>query len=546
MTNRSELRQYLLILRRWLWLIILCTLLGAGSAFLVSYRATPVYSASATLLVQQAPSSSTSDLTAIRTSELLAQTYAQMLVGRPVMESVIDRMGLQTTPGDLASRVSVNMVQDTQLIEVKVEDTDPARAAQTANTIAQVFITQNQSMQQERYADSLQSMQQQMDELTSLIEETQAQIDALGAPENTQGQAEAARLETILAGYRNTYATLLQNYEQIRLTAAQSADDVLIFESAQVPTNPVRPRTRSNTALAAVTGAMIAVGVAFLIEYLDDTIKTPDDVQHALGLGTLGAIGKLGRGSEELITVAKPLSPISEGFRVLRTNLQFSSVDRPLRTLLVTSAEPLEGKSLTVANLGVTMAQAGLRVAVVDGDLRRSRLHHLFDMHANEGLTQSLLEGSTNGRMQPVEQAENLSLLASGDTPPNPTEVLGSRRMKELLEDLTGRVDIVLIDSPPVLPVADAAVLAQGVDGVILVVEAGKTRRQTAQQAVKSLEQVDANVVGVVLNAVPARGGGYYYYYRYYGGYYHGDGSGRRERKRKRRNGLLPHQWNGR
>ena len=524
------------VIRRWLWLIVGCVLLTTTSAFAISSRMPPVYSASVTLLVQVAPGTGASDYSAIRASELLAGTYSQMLTGRPVLEAVIAGLELEETPGALAERVEVKLVPDTQLIRLSVEHTDPTRAALIANAIAEAFIAQIQTLQVERYADSITSMQEQIVELSTLIEETQAAIDALSTPRTTQEQTELAHLETILAGYRNTYATLQQNYEQMRLTAAQSTDSLVVVETAQVPKRPVQRRTLY-TALAAVVGAMVAVGVAFLLEYLDDTIKTPDDVSQTLGQGTLGTIGRLAKKEEELVVVAQPFSPVTEAFRVLRTNIRFSSVDRPLRTLLVTSPGAAEGKSIAVANLAVTMAQAGLSVVALDADLRRPRLHQLFDLDpSREGLTRALLEGSLNGRLHPpLLRLKRLRVLPSGELPPNPAELLGSQRMQELLHELAQQVDVVLIDGPPVLPVADAAVLAQAVDGVLLMLYAGHTRRETARHAVESLRQVGANLVGVVLNAVPTHKSSYYYYHQGY----HEDESGRRKHRLRRWKGPL-------
>jgi len=523
-----DLKQYLLILRRWLWLIVVCTLLAAVSAYVVSARKPPVYRATATLLVRQTPAAGMSEYSAVLMSDRLARTYAQMLSEEPVLEAVIAGLDLEErTAGDLANNMSVDLVRDTQLIRLSVEDTDPVLAAQMANAVFEAFIAQNQALQEGRYSDSLLSMQEQMDELSLLLEETQQAIDDLGEPETVQEQAELARLETILAGYRNTYASFLQNYEQMRLAAAQSTDDVVVFNAAREPEHPVGPKKLTNTALAGVVGAMLALGVAFLIEYLDDTIKTPEDASRALGLGVLGTIGQLKKGKGDLVLVDEPLSPISEAFRALRTNIRFSSVDRPLRTILVTSPGPVEGKSITVANLAVAMAQAGLKVAAVGGDLRRPRLYKLFDIHPRDGLTGALLKGSMDGLLQPT-QVDRLALLPAGELPPNPAELLGSQRMRDLLGELVQQVDVVLIDSPPLLPVTDAAVLAQGVDGVLLVIDAGQTRRGAARRAMESLRRVGGNLIGVVLNSMPASGNGYYYYYS---GYY---GTGGRERRRGR------------
>ena len=313
--------------------------------------------------------------------------------------------------------------------------------------------------------------------------------------------------------------------------------DIIVVEPATQPLEPTLPMKLHITLAAAMLGFVLATGAVFLVEYLDDTIKTPDDVSQTLGLGTLGAIGRLAKG-EELVVAAQPLSPVAEAFRVLCTNVRFSSVNGSLRTLLVTSPGVTERKSIAVANLAVAMAQAGLRVVAVDADLRRPRLHQLFGLDLRErgtgerlwwGLTGSLLEGHTDGRLHPA-QVEGLRVLPSGELPPNPAEMMGSQHMQKLLHELAQQVDVVLIDSPPVLPVADATALAQGVDGVLLVLEAGHTRREAARHAVESLRQVGANLVGVVLNAVPTHKGSYYYY-----SYHETYGDGRERRKHRRR-----------
>jgi non-specific protein-tyrosine kinase len=468
-----ELRWVFRVIRRWLWLIVGCTLLLATGAFVIISRMPPVYSASVTLLIHADPGAGTSEYTAILASELLASTYTQMLRGRPVLEAVIALLELEETPDALAKRVKVKWIEDTQLIRLSVEHTDPARAALIAKAIAEVFIAQIQELSRRGLA-----------------------------------------LRT----------------------------DVVVIETAQIPEKPVGRRTLY-TALAALVGAMLTVGVAFLLEHLDDTIKTPDDVSQTLGLDTLGAIGRLAKGEEELVMAAQPFSRVAETFRVLCTNIRFSSVARPLRTLLVTSPSLAEGKSITVANLAVAMAQAGLSVVAVDADLRHPQLHQLFGLDLGEGstgerlwwgLTGSLLEGRADGRLHPA-QVEGLRVLPSGELPPNPAEMVGSQHMQKLLHELAQQVDVVLIDSPPVLPVADATALAQAVDGVLLVLEAGHTRREAARHAVESLRQVGANLVGVVLNAVPTYNGSYYYSYQEY----YENGRGRRKHRPRRRKGPL-------
>jgi capsular exopolysaccharide synthesis family protein len=296
-----------------------------------------------------------------------------------------------------------------------------------------------------------------------------------------------------------------------------------------------------------VIGFALAAAAAYLLEYLDDTMKNPEDVEKALGLTTLGAapIMKLEDGNE-LVVVTQSQSPISEAYRVLRTNLQFAAVGHPLDTLMVTSPGPGEGKSITAANLAAALAQGGRRVILVDGDLHRPRQHRVFGLRNNTGVTTALIT-NLSGNLDDILQetgVPGLRVLTSGPLPPNAAELLGSTRMRELLADLHTRADIVVVDSPPVTALSDAAVLATQTDGVLLVLDAGKTRRELAKRATEALERVHARVIGVLLNRMPARGAGYYYYYRYDDYYTAGDGSDRRKdangrgsRRRQRTNG---------
>jgi len=535
MTNRLNLRLFWTSMRHWLWLVIGCALAAALVAYAVTSQMPSIYSATVTLMIQQTPSASLSDYTAILLSERQASTYAEVVKEEPVIRATIEQLGLNMTPGEIKKKLSVELVRNTQLIRVRIKDTDSYRAPRIANGIADALIAQTQTLQNTRYSDSLNSMQGQMQDLATLITEMVAAIDALGTPQNSEEQAELARFQTILAGYRNSYASLLQAHEQTRLTAANSADNIVILSRAQEPSTKIGPSELKNALLAAFTTAILALGVLFLIEYLDDTVKTPDDVKDLLGgVGVLGAIGQSGKRDVELVTLAHPLSPISEAFRALRTNIRFMSVDKPIRTLLVTSAGPREGKSLVVSNLAVTMAQTGLKVIIVDADLRRPRIHKIFDHNTQySGLTEALLEGGLDGRLQPTS-VESLEVLPAGELPPNPAEMLGSQRMQELLGSIAQRADVVLLDSPPALPVTDAVVLASEVDAVLLVVAAGETRCGALQQAVGVLRQVGANVIGVILNKVSTDRGGYYYYY-HYGGRYTNE-NGKQERRKQQQN----------
>jgi capsular exopolysaccharide synthesis family protein len=512
-----ELRQYLGILRKWAWLIILGTLLAGGTAFVVSKAMTPIYRASATLLVSEAGNDTITDYTSIMTSERLAKTYGELLEKRPVLEEVISNLGLDLETDDLAEQIEVELVGDTQLIVLSVEDPDPLQAMEIANEIPQVFIAQNEAIQLERFAASKASLLQQMADIEEDIQRTEESIDDLRGREGEE--EELARLEDNLTRYRESYSSLLTNYEQIRVTEASRLSNVIVVEPAEIPDEPVSPRTLLNTLLAAVVGAMLAVGVVFLVEYLDDTVKTDEDVQRELALPTLGNIAHIEPVKEpgdHLITSKHPRSPISEAYRVLRSNVRFAWVSNPESALLVTSAEPGEGKTTTAANVAVVMAQAGKRVILVDSDLRRPTLHKFFDLQNNRGLTDLLV----NGGLTPDEAlrstaVDGLRVLTSGELPPNPAELLGSDSMRDLVRELEELADVIVLDSPPALAVADASILGSLAGGALMVIRAGKTRSEACRRGKEALENSGVKVLGVVLNSLSRRRGSYGYYYHY-------------------------------
>ncbi|MBN1963877.1 MAG: polysaccharide biosynthesis tyrosine autokinase, partial [Anaerolineae bacterium] len=270
--------------------------------------------------------------------------------------------------------------------------------------------------------------------------------------------------------------------------------------------------------LAAVVGLMIGVGAAFLIEYLDDTVRTPDDVKQVLPLSVLGILPHLGKNGAQtdLVVAHHPLRPMAEAFRNLRTSIQFTNLDEPPRTLLVTSPQPTDGKSFTAANLAAVIAQGGKSVILVDADLRHPTLHHTFNLPLEPGLTEALLAVEDRPRALRATEVERMRIVCVGSRAPDSTELLASQTFKRYIAELREQADVVVLDSPPVLAVSDAAVLSTLVDGVILVMDAGKTRIPAAVQAAERIASVGGVLLGVVLNRVKARSGGYYYYYYYH------------------------------
>jgi capsular exopolysaccharide synthesis family protein len=515
-----DARRSLTVLRRWLWLLIAATLLAGGAAYLVSSALPRMYESTVTLIVGQTLQTANPDINQLLASQRLSQTYADLVTTGPLLDKVIDREGLDTTAAELRKLVKADAPANNSLVTITVTDPDPVRVASIANTIADELInvspaTAGRDSSVQSFVDAdLRAVQAQ-------ILETQAEVQRLSGlntrtpDQDTQLQALQARLES----ERQTYVTLLG------FSSTSGSNLLTVVDPAVAPISPSSPRVLLNTLLAALVGLLLAIGIAFLVEYLDDTLKSPDDVEAAAGLPTLGTIIRM-KGDEgrsviyRLAAILYPRSPVAEAYRTLRTNIEFASVDAPVRVILVTSAIPGEGKTTTAANLAAVFAQAGHATLLVDADLRKPGVHKIFDVPNTTGLTNLLRSDdlAVQDLAQPTEQ-EHLSVLTTGPLPPNPAELLRSTRMHTVMERLAASADFVIVDSPPLQAVTDAAILSSLVDGTVLVIDAGRTRSGAVRNGRETLAKVGARVLGVTLNRMSESMSGDYYYYDYYGGY---------------------------
>jgi capsular exopolysaccharide synthesis family protein len=296
-----------------------------------------------------------------------------------------------------------------------------------------------------------------------------------------------------------------------------SALRVSLVEPALTPSEPVRPRTKLNVALGLMLGIMLGVGLAFLREFLDRSVKTPEQLETAVGVPVVGTIPPFRAGKQPIPVAAAPRTPAAEAFRKLRTNFAFLRVDRATLCCVITSPAAADGKSTVAANLAIALVQAGERVALVDADLRKPSLHRLFGLHQRVGTTTVLLDqaDALDALQQPDPGLP--AILTSGQLPPNPSELLGSGRMNQLIEELRATFDVVLIDCAPLLPVTDPMVVSRFADGILLIARAGATTRDQAQAARTACAKAGAAVFGTVLNATPITEGDQSAYYSYYG-----------------------------
>lgn len=322
---------------------------------------------------------------------------------------------------------------------------------------------------------------------------------------------------------RSLYESLLKRVKETSVTEGLEASNIVVVDPARVPDHPVKPRKAMNILLSIIVGLTLGVGLAFFFEYLDNTIKSPEEVGRYLKIPFLGVVGRFKKDSDtsgkaELIAQFQPKSNFSEAFRTIRTNLLFSSPDNEKRVLLITSVLPLEGKTFLAANLAITFAQIGKKVLLIDADLRKARIHTLFNLERSSGLSELLV-----GKESTIHSVDipELKVITAGTIPPNPAELLGSKKMKDLIEKAKDKFDTIVIDSPPLLSVTDAVEIATLSDGVIVIVRAESTPRPAIQRGIQVLTDVDAKVIGCVLNDVDFEKESYYYsYYHYYQYYY--------------------------
>lgn len=442
-----ELTDYLRILRRGWILLVSITLAGLLTGGAISLAIQPTYTAETKLFLATQNSGSVQELQQVNNfGQDRVQSYAQIVTTPAVLQPAIESLGLETSPGQLASRITANAGVNTVLLTIRATNPSPVQAAAIAQAVSE-----------------------------SLIKV----IDQLESP--SAGGTPPVRLSVVTP--------------------------------ATAPSTPSAPNTRLNLVIGALLGFVIGLGAVVLRNVLNTKVKGELDLRRITDAPILGGIAYDSDAAKKpLLTQFAPQSARAESFRQIRTNLQFAQVAHKSKTVLITSSLPGEGKTTTAVNMALALAQAGKSVALVDADLRRPMVGEYLGLDRNAGLTTVLIGSSSAEELLHPWGKDQLYVLTSGQVPPNPSELLGSESMAELIEELERQFDAVVIDAPPLLPVTDAAVLAQRVSGVVLVVGSQAVTTADVEKSLSALEMVDAALLGVVLNKLPSKGQDAYTY----------------------------------
>lgn len=512
---QSQLLAYAATLRRRKWTIVLVTLFAAGAALAFSETQTPVYQASAQILLQPSAaqallnSGANASATPVNPEDEIARLES------PGVAALV-RADIGSAP-----QISATSVTGTDIIQVTSASTSATEAARIANSYANAYVTYRRTTT----VNDLLAAEKIIQFGMTVV---QGKIKALNVPPAPGTTTNPTTTAAQLSALEQQLGLLSTQLGSLQSSIALGAAGAQVIQPAAVPTSPSSPKKLRNTLLGFGAGLVLGVALAFVRETLDDTISTREDLDRVLpGLPVLAEIPNMAsrRGEKaRVISAVLPHSPGAEAYRTLRTSVQFLSLEHHLRTLQMTSPRTAEGKTTTLANLAVALTGAGQRVIVVDADLRRPRMHELFGVENSIGLTSVLIgEVPLSAALQDVPGQAGLRLLASGAKPSNPSELLASKRASEVLASLAELADLVLVDSPPVLPVTDAVALAPRMDATLVVLSAGTTTARDLARALETLGRVAAPVVGTVLNSTTSQG-----HYPYYGYHYqrYGDGSG--------------------
>lgn len=493
-----ETRDYLDVLQRRKWVLILSVFVTMAIAAAGSLVMRPVYAATATLRVAVAVDK-TMDYSDYLYADRLMNTYSRIVTSAPVLEEVMREFGLSKLP-----EVKAEVVPDTELISITAEHTNPTLARDIANALGDALVVRSRGLYTGNSKSATEILGEQLAQVQDELEQARAEYAKVltQEPDNT---AKANALYHAIEIKQRAYAKLLEQHEEARVAEALRSNAITVVEPASLPEKPSKPNMKMNLLVSLAVGMMGAIGLVFLFDSLDTTLYTVAQVKSATGISILGQIPAsryplLQPEAARVSFSANGHLVLQEAYRRVRTNIFSVNFDDSIKIILTTSAEPGEGKSTVVANLAKSIAQTGRQVVVVDGDLRRPTLHTMFNVPNEVGFSNVLQGEALLQEALQETSTPNISILTSGIIPENPTELLASLQVSALIKQLACDFNYVLVDTPAVLPVVDAAVLAPATDGVLLVVRRAQTSREAVQAALNQLAEVKARPLGIIVS----------------------------------------------
>jgi capsular exopolysaccharide synthesis family protein len=517
------LRDFMRLFRRWWWLLLLAPIVTGFAARAASARLADEepseYEATATLLVNPIQSTGTPMYS--------PYTYGEILRSNAVIEPVITSLRLPYGPEDLKSRVTAKPVltgdgRITELLTVIVHETDPLRAADIANAIADSFVSYVEKQAVELVGPTRAALDKQIADTQDQIAARQREIQAL---EDDPGDEDLYTRDQLNSLWDSTnqlkrlLSDLLQTAQEMDTAAAAAGTRVTVLDRAVPPTDPIASGELRLVPLAAFAGLGLAVASILLLAYLDRTVNAEVDFEALTGgplLSVIPRVPKLRSGYQQLFVLQRPNTEAAESVRLLRTNIEFATGERKARSLAVSSSAPGDGKSTVTANLAAAMAQAGLIVTIIDGDLRNPSQHKIFGISNRWGLTTLLTQQDTSWSSVAVATAvPGLSIIPTGPAVSNPGDILSTDRLPHIIQELCQKVDVVLVDTPPIHGPSDALVISANVDAVILVGRSGRTEFDALASAAAALQRGAVRVIGVVLDSESRRVTNFYPYQRY-------------------------------
>ena len=498
-----------------------------------SFIMKPVYRATVTLLidVENPKVLTTTGNVAMGATDYYAykeyfQSQSEIIQSRSIARRVFEEFNLGDAKEykrskdplkDFQKTVSVEPVRDTRLLRLSVDNRDPKLATDLANRIAETYVVRNlfylsKSEVINLFKNEHLKLQAKLSEYSKVYKEKHPQMIRLKQEmEQMEDKMKMAGSGVDSLDVSGTPGIDISSF---------SANNVSIQDRAEVPKIPLKPKKRLNILLSIIVGLFGGIGLAFFFEYMDDTIKGIEDIIHLADWPYLGSIPKINGKNDmpevqkDLFAHTQPKDPITEAYRSIRTSILFSSTEEHhLRSLIVTSPGPQEGKTTTICNLAITMAHSKKKVLLVDADMRKPRLHEIFNKDNETGLSNFLSEQTGFKELIQKTNIDNLFLVSGGPHPPNPSELLSSHKMAEFIDQAKGEFELILFDTPPIAVVTDASILARAVDGVILVLESEKTSRRALPRVDQLLKEARGRLIGVLFNKADISRSGYHYYY---------------------------------